>query len=95
MPQNVADLFKVLSDENRLKIMELLIQGETCGCTLIDKLPITQPTLSYHMRVLTDAGFTKSYREGTWIKHQVDKTKIDELITFLTDLKNAVTTCNL
>lgn len=48
MNKDYASLFKALSDDNRLTILKLLIQGETCGCTLIDKLPITQPTLSYH-----------------------------------------------
>lgn len=94
MYEENALLFKALSDENRLKILELLIQGETCGCTLIDKLPISQPTLSYHLRLLTEAGLTKAYKEGNWKKHFVDKTKIDELIQFLTDLKNSEVCCN-
>jgi ArsR family transcriptional regulator, arsenate/arsenite/antimonite-responsive transcriptional repressor len=93
MNQQYASLFKALSDENRLKIVELLIQGETCGCTLIDKLTITQPTLSYHLKQLTDVGLTKSYREGVWIKHTVDKEKIDDMIQFLTNLKESVATC--
>ena len=89
-----ALLFKALSDENRLKILELLIQGETCGCTLIDKLPISQPTLSYHLRLLTDAGLTVAKKEGNWKKHYVDKTKIDQMIKFLTDLKNTEASCS-
>lgn len=95
MNQNFALLFKALSDDNRLKILELLIQGETCGCTLIDKLPITQPTLSYHLKTLTEAGLTKAYREGNWIKHHVDLKKIDEIIQFLNDLKVSQATCEV
>ncbi|NCU33595.1 MAG: transcriptional regulator, partial [Candidatus Moranbacteria bacterium] len=56
MNKEIALLCKALSDENRLTILELLIRGETCGCTLIDKLPITQPTMSYHLRTLSDSG---------------------------------------
>jgi ArsR family transcriptional regulator len=93
MNQDYASLFKALSDDNRLKIVELLIQGETCGCTLIDKLTITQPTLSYHLKQLTDVGLTKSYRDGVWIKHTVDKEKIDDMIRFLTHLKESSATC--
>jgi len=93
MDQNYATLFKALSDDNRLKILELLIQGETCGCTLIDKLTITQPTLSYHLKQLTDAGLTHSFRDGVWIKHTVDQTKIDLMIQFLTALKESVASC--
>ena len=95
MNKDYASLFKALSDDNRLTILKLLIQGETCGCTLIDKLPITQPTLSYHLRVLTDAGITQAYKEGTWVKHHVNHEKIDELIQYLTDMKNGEKTCNL
>jgi ArsR family transcriptional regulator len=69
---------------NRLTILELLIKGETCGCTLIDKLPISQPTMSYHLNILTESGLTTSYKDGTWKKHHVDINKIDELIKFLT-----------
>ena len=95
MKQDYATYFKALSDENRLTILRLLIQGETCGCTLIDKLSITQPTLSYHLRVLTEAGLTKTYKEGTWVKHHVDYDKIDLIIDYLTQLKNQEASCNL
>lgn len=93
MKNDIALLFKALSDENRLTILELLIKGETCGCTLIDKLTITQPTMSYHLKQLTDAGVISSFKEGNWKKHHVDLSKIDALIDFLTELKNAKETC--
>ena len=95
MDHNYTLMFKALSDENRLKILELLIQGETCGCTLIHKLPISQPTLSYHLKTLTEAGLTRAYREGTWIKHHVDYEKLDALIEFLNRLKKSETACSL
>jgi len=95
MDHNYTLMFKALSDENRLKILELLIQGETCGCTLINKLPISQPTLSYHLKTLTEVGLTKAYREGTWIKHHVDYEKIDALIEFLNNLKKSETVCSV
>jgi len=93
MYQEEESLFKALSDENRLKILALLIQGETCGCTLIDKLPISQPTLSYHLRLLTESGLAIAKKEGNWNKHFVNKAKIDQLIQFLTDLKNSEAFC--
>lgn len=93
MKQEKAIMFKALGDENRLTILELLIQGETCGCTLIDKLPISQPTMTYHLNYLVKAGLITSRKEGIWKKHHVDKTKIDELIDFLMKLKTAEGTC--
>ncbi len=82
-----AELFKVLSDPHRLTILKRLLSGETCGCTLIEGLPITQPTLSHHLKLLSDSGLTTTHKEGTWKKHQVNVEKIDELIDFLQELK--------
>ncbi|MDO9629781.1 MAG: metalloregulator ArsR/SmtB family transcription factor [Acholeplasmataceae bacterium] len=93
MELDYALLFKSLSDDNRLKILELLIQGETCGCTLIDKLTIKQPTLSYHLKTLTESGLTVAYKDGNWVKHHVDMEKIDKMIEFLINLKKSETTC--
>ena len=87
MKKEMSNLYKMLADENRLTILELLINGETCGCTLIDKLPITQPTMSHHLRLLTESGLITSYIEGVWKKHHVNFEKVDEMIEFLTKLK--------
>lgn len=91
MYQRSAELFKVLSDENRLKIIELLIKGETCGCTLIDNLPISQPTLSYHLKMLSKYGITKSEKIGNRTNHYVNKevlTELSELLKTLANLKD-------
>lgn len=95
MEKKFAGYFKALSDENRLKIMKLLIQGETCGCTMINQLPISQPTLSYHLKGLTDAGLITAYKEGTWKKHHVNMDAVDELIEYLINMKKAEVKCNL
>lgn len=57
-----ALLCKALSDSNRGKIVELLVNGEMCGCKLLDNLQITQPTLSHHMKILSECGLVKSRR---------------------------------
>lgn len=93
MTNSSATKFKALSDENRLKILELLIQGDTCGCTLIDKLPITQPTMSYHLRTLTESGLITSKKEGNWKKHKVNFEEIDQLIEYLVRLKTINGSC--
>ncbi len=95
MEEKYALLFKALSDENRLKILSLLIKGETCGCTLIDQLPISQPTLSYHLNLLKKSGLTNSHKEGTWHKHHVNIDVIDDLINYLTTLKEEKSSCKL
>ncbi len=87
MNQNYGQLFKMLSDDTRLQILRLLSQGHTCGCTLIERLSITQPTLSYHLQELTNCGILTSYKEGVWKKHRINPDTIDELISFLSSLK--------
>ena len=47
---------KALSDTNRLEIVRMLSDGEKCGCKILDKFDITQPTLSHHMKILVDCG---------------------------------------
>lgn len=83
MKSNMAEYFKVLSDPNRLKIVELLLRGETCGCTLIDKLPISQPTLSYHLNLLASSGLSRQKKDGTKIEHFIERDKIKEMIDYL------------
>ena len=85
--------FRAMADENRLRILKMLIDGETCGCTMIGKLPISQPTLSYHLNILTQSGLATAYKEGTWRKHHVNLKAIDELIAYLTELRNATASC--
>ena len=52
----VSLICKALSDPNRLRIIQLLIYGEQCGCELLEQMQITQPTLSHHMKALESCG---------------------------------------
>ena len=51
---------------NRLQIVQMLSDGEKCGCKLLEKFEITQPTLSHHMRILCECGLVESRKEGKW-----------------------------
>ena len=84
----LASIFKVLSDEHRLTILRRLQCGESCACTLIERLDISQPTLSYHLKLLESTGLTLTHKDGVWKKHVIDETVIDELIAFLLTLKH-------
>lgn len=64
-------LIKALADENRLAILELLQDGEKCGCVLLDKLNITQPTLSHHMKILCDSNMVKCRKSGRWSHYRL------------------------
>ena len=55
---------KALSDTKRLEIVQMLSDGEKCGCKILDKFNITQPTLSHHMKILVDCGLVNDCKEG-------------------------------
>lgn len=63
---DIAKICKALGDANRLLIIEMLSDGEKCGCKLLERFNITQPTLSHHMKVLCECGLVESRKEGKW-----------------------------
>lgn len=79
---NVAPVFKALGDETRLKIIELLSCGELCACDILESFDITQPTLSYHMKILTESGLVNSRKEGSWIRYRNNTELISEIKMF-------------
>lgn len=67
----VAAIFKAIGDENRVRILKLLLTGEKCACVLLDSLRVSQPTLSHHMKILVDAGLVVGRREGKWTHYSI------------------------
>lgn len=61
-----AQLFHALSDETRVAIVQKLRDGERCVCELTDQLDAAQSRLSFHLKVLRDAGLVDCRREGRW-----------------------------
>ena len=68
----LARLFHALSDETRLEILERLRNGEQCVCELTDYLQAAQSRLSFHLKVLKEAGFIRDRPEGRWIYYAWD-----------------------
>ena len=66
-----VELFHALSDETRLEILEMLRDGERCVCELQDELGAAQSRLSFHLRVLKDAGLVTDRREGRWAYYSI------------------------
>ncbi len=78
-----ANIFKALSDETRLKIIEMLIKsGELCACELLENFKITQPTLSYHIKMLSDCGVVKARRDGAWMRYTLNIETIKSLSAY-------------
>ena len=61
-----ARLFHALSDETRLEVLEMLRGGERCVCDLQDVLGAAQSRLSFHLKVLKEAGLVQDRKEGRW-----------------------------
>lgn len=69
--KEIATIFKAFCDENRIRILQLLLDGEKCACRLLEEMNITQPTLSHHMKILCDSGIVVGRKEGKWIHYSI------------------------
>jgi ArsR family transcriptional regulator len=74
-----AQLFHALSDETRLGILEKLQSGEQCVCDLQDDLDAAQSRLSFHLRVLREAGLVADRREGRWSYYSIVPNALTEV----------------
>lgn len=74
---------KALSDETRVKILEMISQKELCACNILEEFNITQPTLSYHMKILCESGLVNSRKDGIWTKYSIDKENLERLQNFI------------
>ena len=84
-----ATLFHALSDETRLALLERLKGGGQCVCELTDAMRAAQSRLSFHLKVLKDAGLIRDRREGRWIYYSIDPDAIEELEAVVDTLKQA------
>jgi len=69
--RRAVELFHALSDETRLDILEMLRGGEHCVCDLQDGLDAAQSRLSFHLRVLREAGLVTDRKEGRWMYYAI------------------------
>lgn len=81
--EQVARRFRALSDETRLRIVERLRDGEECVCNLTGTLDTGQSLLSFHLRILRDAGIVHARRAGRWVYYSLAPEAMDELGRFL------------
>jgi ArsR family transcriptional regulator len=66
-----AQLFHALSDDTRLAILDMLRNGERCVCDLMADLGAAQSRLSFHLRVLREAGLVTDRKEGRWSYYSI------------------------
>lgn len=81
--KDYAYICKALGDQTRANIFDMLKSGEMCACKILDAFSITQPTLSYHMKMLLDSNLVKVKKEGKWNYYSLIWSVIEDLTTFL------------
>src|SRR6478735_211448 len=73
--EELAPLFKALADPMRLRLLSLIAchdGGESCVCDLLEAFDVTAPSISYHLKILREAGLISSERRGTWVYYRVN-----------------------
>jgi ArsR family transcriptional regulator len=74
-----ARLFQALSDPTRLRLLATLRQGERCVCDLMDATDAAQSRVSFHLKVLREAGLIRARRDGRWMHYRLDTEVMAEL----------------
>jgi ArsR family transcriptional regulator len=82
-----AQLFHALSDPTRLAILDMLGDGERCVCELQSALDASQSRLSFHLRVLKDAGLVTDRREGRWAYYRIEPDTVVEVHDAATQMR--------
>ncbi len=88
-----ARIFKVISDPNRLKVIDILSCGERCACDILEHFDFTQPTLSHHMKVLEESGLINVRKDGVWNYYSLNMISCNNVIKMLMDVFNETEGC--
>jgi ArsR family transcriptional regulator len=85
-----AELFKALADPARVRIMNVLAtsDGPVCACEFEPALGLSQPTVSHHLKRLTDAGLIEREQRGKWAYFSLKRDAV-EMLAAVADLKGA------
>lgn len=90
--KQITVIFKALCDENRVKIIRLLKNGERCACELLDEMKLSQPTLSHHMKILCDSGLVVGRKEGKWTHYSISAEGAEVAIKCISNLTTVTKT---
>lgn len=83
MDKELLKIFKALSNETRLKIVKLLLDGEKCVCQIVPHTNRTQSTVSIQLAKLEALGIVKSRREGKQIYYKISNPKVKSIFKII------------
>lgn len=78
--EGIADVFKALADDNRVKIVYALSQAELCVCDIAALIGASVPTTSYHLRLLYHMGLARYRKEGKMVYYRLSDSHIGNLV---------------
>ena len=87
--RDLLKAFKALSDETRLRILNLLLEKECCVCEVMQALDISQTRASRNLGLLHDAGFLKLRKDGLWSLYSIDREATREYFPYLVEAVKA------
>ena len=85
----IARWFHALSDETRVRVVDMLAGGEKCVCELQDAVGAAQSRLSFHLKVLREAGLVNDRKQGRWVYYSLRPDVLDEMALYLQERKPA------
>lgn len=81
--ESEVKLLKAMADDTRIRILQYLMNGEQCACTIVPFIGKAQPTVSQHLKILVEAGILDVRREGTWMKYKIKDDRVVQIMKIL------------
>lgn len=78
--ESLATMFRALADPARLRLLSFIWaqkDSEACVCHLVEPIGLSQPTVSHHLKVLTEAGLLEREKRGTWVYYRVVPSQLE------------------
>lgn len=80
-----SEIFKALSEPNRIRILMMLIKKSMCVCEITHILGLKTATVSNHLTVLRNCGFVIDEKDGKWINYKINMQNVDPIIKIILD----------
>lgn len=92
--EKYSAIFKAISDEKRLMIIDMLSCGELCACKILEHFKMSQSTLSHHMKQLTNANIVVPTTKGKWTYYSLNNETFEQMAKFLNFVSKAKENCS-
>ena len=79
MSMNLIEIFKLLSDESKYKIVKRLMKGEVCVCTIAEELGLEQSLVSHHLNKLREAELVVDRKIGPWVHCSLNRKTFEQI----------------